>query len=112
MSKLAKYQKVSRKFMMQEFKASGGMLFADESLGVTVAVMPVDNTMRKPKFAVVATAYCSLNDKWNRKMGEYLVLMRMNCGNTITVPAPGYCNYQAIIAEQVMETYATLANFC
>lgn len=112
MSKLAKYQKDSRKFMMQEFKAAGGMLFADESLGVTVAVMPVDSTMRKPKFTMVATAYCSLNDKWNRKMGEYLALMRMARGNTITVPAPEYCNYQAIVAEQVMETYGKLANFC
>lgn len=105
MSKLNKCERIQRKKLLVRFNQDGGQLFSNESTGTTVAVMPVNPEFRKHKFAMVSTSFCSLNDKWSRKYGEYRALMRMYQGQYLKMPVPNTPDKFGFIAARVMELY-------
>lgn len=112
MSKLTKHQKRERKLLLAEFMELGGQLFSDEEYGVTVAIMPVNPCFKDHKFALVSTAFCSYQDTWSRKYGEYLALVRiMYQGEYIKMPVPNTSHKFEFMACRVMELYDKLANF-
>lgn len=85
-SKLDKIQKSDLKTLRDMFMHDGGELFSFPERGVTIAVMPAlrgaeCNTSR------VATAVCSPNEqKFRRKVGEYVALKNMYDSKYIAVP--------------------------
>lgn len=88
--KLTKEQKELRKDMLQEFRNSGGMLFADGFSGLTVAVLSACGSAN-PKFYYVASSQCdNVDDGFKQKIGEYLALIRLMWSqHYCTVPANG-----------------------
>ena len=73
--KLTKDQKAERKELIAALNEAGGMLFT--SGGVTVAVschLKTDNT--PGDFVTYGASYCNPCDKFKRKYGEYLALLR------------------------------------
>ena len=57
--------------------------------GITIAYRPVLHDSKgypAGKFGDVAVAWCSPQDRYNRKLGEALALQRMQFGNCITLP--------------------------
>ena len=62
----------------------------DNSMGgVTLAYRPVLHDSKGypvGKFADITVAWCSPQDRYNRKMGEALALQRMQVGQCITLP--------------------------
>ena len=87
MDKLNEYQKNSRKAWKQELTMANGMIAQNRETGVTVVITPNDKI---GGFANISIAYCSPGDKFSRKYGEYIALLRWENGERILVPLNGY----------------------
>jgi hypothetical protein len=86
MEKMTKAQKIARKDLMAYVLESGGIV-GDEN-GFAFVAMPCAYNARHAKFYDVSFAWCADNDKFDRKIGEFLALERfMNCETT---KLPGY----------------------
>lgn len=79
MAKLTDYQKEIRKLYIDEIREDAmGDVFSFEAYGVTIAIAPILKTkdINKVKFFEVSVAYCNPDDKFKKKMGEYIVATR------------------------------------
>ena len=90
--KMTKDQKTCRKLWLEHVRESGGIVHTrppqgDEN-GFALVAMPCAHNARHAKFYDVSFAWCADNDKFDRKIGEFLALERyMNCETT---KLPGY----------------------
>lgn len=86
MAKLNMQEKAIRKNCLEEVKRMGGAI---SSCGyVTVLVMPSVYGGKNCKFFHVSIAYCSENDKYSRKRGEFVALQEyFESGRYIPVPS-------------------------
>lgn len=83
-TKLDSYEKESLKIMLEEFEGNYGRMFSNPDAGVTVAVLP---HFKGARFAKLAVAYAAGDErKFRRKVGQYLALTRLECGECITLP--------------------------
>ena len=90
MEKMTKAQKAYRKQMVALVRESGGIVHnrppvGDEN-GFCLVAMPCVNNARHAKFYDVAFAWCADNDKFDRKVGEFIAVDRYMNGETTKLP--------------------------
>lgn len=85
--KLTNEQKQDRKAMREDFSMIGGVLVSSPEAGYTIAACPAAQS-DNARFVKVAIAQCDfIDDKFKRKVGEYIALTRFYEGNTFSVPS-------------------------
>ena len=92
MEKMTKNQKIIRKDILAYVRECGGIVHSrppvgDEN-GFCLVAMPCVLNPRNAKFYDVAFSWCADNDKFDRKIGEFLALERWV--NRETTKMPGY----------------------
>ncbi len=86
-SKLDRDSKADRKVLLAALTAAGGQIFSfpNAGWGVTIAVMPEFEGSRTMRVAVAVAS--PAEEKFRRKVGEYVALCHMDDGQSIAVPA-------------------------